>query len=133
MENLRLIRCISTLYGGRPGTIGFWRLTRNVVAHLAATGAIAVGDGIVQQLVGHGLAARLSARLGEGVINGMLTARIGISAIDLCRPVPFINARRPGIAEFLGELARIDGLQKPAGSESFPAPGTGVATTRNMK
>jgi putative membrane protein len=133
MENLRLIRRISTLYGGRPGTIGFWRLTRNVVAHLAATGAIAIGDGLVQQLVGHGLAARLSARLGEGVINGMLTARIGISAIDLCRPVPFINSSRPGIAEFIGELARIDGLQKTSGSESFPAPGAGVATKRNMK
>jgi putative membrane protein len=133
MENMRLIRRISLLYGGRPGTIGFWRLARNVVAHLAATGAIAVGDSVVQQLLGHGLAARLSARLGEGVINGMLTARIGISAIDVCRPVPFINARRPGISDFLGELVRLNGLQNATGSESFRAPGRGVATERNMK
>jgi uncharacterized membrane protein YcjF (UPF0283 family) len=28
-------------------------------------------------------------RLGEGVINGLLTARIGIAAMDLCRPLAF--------------------------------------------
>lgn len=120
MENLRLIRRIAELYGGRPGTLGFWRLARNVVAHLATTGAIAIGDGVVQQLVGHGLAAKLSARLGEGVVNGLLTARIGIAAIDVCRPMPFIVRKRPGIPDFLSELLRLDGLQKKAGSEILP-------------
>ncbi len=120
MENVRLIRRLSQLYGGRPGTLGFWRLARNVLAHLAATGAIALGDSIIQQLIGHGLAARLSARLGEGVINGLLTARIGIACIDVCRPAPFINSRRPGISDFLSELVKLNGLQKGAGNETFP-------------
>ena len=62
----RLIRRLSELYGGRPGTLGFLRLARSVLAHLAVTGSIAVGDSFVQQIVGHGLAARLSAKLGEG-------------------------------------------------------------------
>ncbi|MEP2557073.1 MAG: TIGR01620 family protein, partial [Rhizobiaceae bacterium] len=43
-ENTKLIRQIAELYGGRPGTIGFWRLARNVVGHLAVTGTIAIGD-----------------------------------------------------------------------------------------
>jgi len=107
MENMRLIRRLSHLYGGRPGTFGFFRLARNVLAHLATTGAISIGDGLLQQMVGHGLAARLSARLGEGVVNGLLTARIGIAAIDVCRPMPFAAQKRPGIADFLGELTRI--------------------------
>jgi putative membrane protein len=110
VENLRLIRRLSELYGGNPGTLGFWRLTRNVVAHLAATGAISIGDGLIQQVVGHGLAARLSARLGEGVVNGLLTARIGLAAIDLCRPVPFIHEPRPKISGFLSELSRLSGI-----------------------
>lgn len=109
MENLRLIRRISELYGGRPGTLGLWRLAGRVVGHLATTGAIAVGDGVVQQLIGHGLAARLSARLGEGVVNGLLTARIGLASIDLCRPIAFIHQKRPGISGFLSELAEISG------------------------
>lgn len=72
-----------------------------------------MGDSIIQQLVGHGLAARLSARLGEGVINGLMTARIGISAMDLVRPFPFNAEKRPGIGDFIGDLARIGGVKKP--------------------
>ncbi|MHC1548695.1 YcjF family protein [Phyllobacterium sp. K27] len=112
-ESARLIRRLSELYGGRPGTLGFLKLTRNVIAHLAVTGTVAMGDSIIQQLVGHGLAARLSARLGEGVINGLMTARIGISAMDLVRPFPFNAEKRPGIGDFIGDLARIGGTKKP--------------------
>lgn len=104
-ESARLVRGIADLYGARPGTLGLLRLMRDVVAHLAVTGSIAVGDGIVQQIVGHGLASRLSARLGEGVVNGMMTARIGIAAMDLCRPLPFQALKKPGIGEFAGDLA----------------------------
>lgn len=106
VENLRLIRKLSQLYGGRPGTIGFWRLAGSVVSHLAATGIVASGDSLIQQFIGHGIAARLSAKLGEGVVNGLLTARIGIAAMDVCRPLPFIYEKRPAIAGFLGELAK---------------------------
>ena len=103
-ESGRLIRRLSQLYGGRPGTLGFIRLTRDVLAHLAVTGSIAAGDSIVQQLVGHGLAARLSAKLGEGVINGMMTARIGVAAMETARPLPFAAAKRPGLGDFLSAL-----------------------------
>lgn len=100
----RLIRRLSELYGGRPGTLGFFRLARSVLAHLAVTGSIAVGDSFVQQIVGHGLAARLSAKLGEGVVNGMMTARIGIAAMETARPLPFIAGKRPGMGDFLSAL-----------------------------
>jgi putative membrane protein len=100
----RLIRRLSELYGGRPGTLGFFRLARGVLAHLAVTGAIAAGDDIVHQIVGQGLAARLSAKLGEGVVNGMMTARIGVAAMEITRPLPFIAAKRPGMTDFLSVL-----------------------------
>jgi putative membrane protein len=101
---LGLIRRLADLYGGRPGLIGFLKLTRHVVGHLAVTGGMAVGDSLVQQIVGHGLAARLSARLGEGVINGLLTARVGLAAIDVCRPLPFVKAKRPGVSDVMGGI-----------------------------
>jgi len=101
----RLIRRLSELYGGRPGTLGFLRLTRGVLAHLAVTGAIAAGDDFVHQIVGQGLAARLSAKLGEGIVNGMMTARIGVAAMEVTRPLPFTALKRPGMTDFLSALA----------------------------
>lgn len=100
----RLIRRLADLYGGRPGTLGFIRIARDVLAHLAVTGTVAFGDSLVHQLVGQGLAARLSARLGEGVVNGMMTARIGLAAMEAARPLPFNAVRRPGIGDFLSAL-----------------------------
>ena len=106
-EILRLIRRLATLYDGRPGTLGFLRLTRAAITHLAVTGGIAAGDSLVQQILGHGIAARLSARLGEGVVNGLLTARVGIAAIEVCRPLPFVNGRPPRLADVMAELRRL--------------------------
>ena len=111
-ESVRLIRLMAELYGARPGTIGLIKLTRDVLGHLAVTGTIAIGDDVIGQVVGHGLAAKLSTRLGEGVVNGLLTARIGLAAMDLCRPMPFIAARRPKIGEFLSDLTALRGDAK---------------------
>jgi putative membrane protein len=107
LQIIRLIRQLATLYAGRPGTLGFLRLSRAAIAHLAVTGGIAAGDSLVQQILGHGLAARLSARLGEGVINGLLTARVGIAAIEVCRPLPFVNGKPPRLADVMAELRRM--------------------------
>ncbi len=115
-ESGRLIRRIAELYGARPGTLGFIRLARDVLAHLAVTGSIAVGDSLVQQVVGHGLAARLSARLGEGVVNGLMTVRIGIAAMDTVRPLPFHARKRPAMSDFIGELTRLSGAEKASDS-----------------
>ena len=111
-ESVRLIRLMAELYGARPGTIGLIKLTRDVLGHLAVTGTIAIGDDVIGQVVGHGLAAKLSTRLGEGVVNGLLTARIGLAAMDLCRPMPFISARRPKIGDFMSDLTALRGDAK---------------------
>ena len=105
-ESFRLIRQLCELYGNRPATLGLLRLAKNVIAHLAVTGSVAIGDSLVQQMLGHGIAAKISARLGEGVINGMMTARIGIAAMDLVRPLPFKAEKRPGIGDFMTELVK---------------------------
>ena len=64
-ENMRLIRQLSELYGGRPGTLGIIRLARNVIAHLAVTGSIAVGDSLIQQFVGQGLGRQTFIKTGR--------------------------------------------------------------------
>ena len=105
-QAIRLIRDIAEIYGGRPGLLGFIKLARSVGAHLAITGGMAVGDSLVQQILGHGIAAKLSARLGEGVLNGLLTARIGLSAMAVCRPMPYAAEKPPGISDVAPFLMR---------------------------
>jgi putative membrane protein len=105
-QAIRLIRRIAVIYGGRPGLLGFLKLLRTIAAHIAITGGMAVGDSLIQQFVGHGIAARLSARLGEGVLNGLLTARVGLSAMAVCRPLPFGTKRPPKVADVAPFLFR---------------------------
>lgn len=95
--NLRMIRRIAEVYGGRSGTFGSWRLTRAVITHLVATGAVAVGDDLLGSLGGGTLLSKVSRRFGEGLVNGALTARVGIAAIEVCRPMPFSTRKRPSV------------------------------------
>jgi len=96
VSNLRMIRRIAEIYGGRSGSFGSLGLLRRVFTSLVAAGALGLADDLIGSFAGGGLAGRLSRRFGEGVVNGALTARIGIAAMELCRPLPFRAAPRPG-------------------------------------
>ncbi|MDT8327059.1 MAG: TIGR01620 family protein [Roseovarius sp.] len=97
VANLRMIRRVAEIYGGRAGVLGSWRLARAVMSHLVATGAVAVGDDLISSVAGGGLVSKLSRRFGEGVVNGALTARVGVATIEVCRPLPFVRVRRPSV------------------------------------
>ncbi|EYD77985.1 GTP-binding protein [Rubellimicrobium mesophilum DSM 19309] len=100
--NLRMIRRVAEIYGGRSGTLESWRLVRSVMTHLVATGAVAVGDDLIHGVAGGTVLSRLSRRFGEGVVNGALTARVGIAAIEVCRPLPFLGREGPSVTGLLG-------------------------------
>ena len=106
-ESLRLGGQIARLYGARPGFLGTWRLFGAILTHLAVTGGLVLTDGVMEQLVGQGLAAKLSARLGEGIVNGLMTVRVGIAAMRVARPLPFDTQRQPRVKDFIPELANV--------------------------
>jgi putative membrane protein len=106
---ITLTRQIAEHYGARPGLLGGLRLVRHMMEHLAITGGIAATEGLVSQVLGHSLAARLSTRLGEGVINGLLTARVGVAAIAVMRPMPYIATKGPTLSEVTRGMASIGG------------------------
>jgi putative membrane protein len=108
-----MVRKISGIYGGRPGFLGFLSVIKSVGAHLALTGGMAAGDSLLQQVVGHGIASRISARLGEGVLNGLMTTRVGLAAIAACRPSPFLSRPAPNVSEVAPFLFR--GPKEPDG------------------
>jgi putative membrane protein len=82
------------------------KLMRHAVSHIALTGGMAASDSVIQQMIGHGVAAKLSAKLGEGVLNGLLTARLGLAAMDATRPLPFTALKRPALNDLAGALLK---------------------------
>lgn len=106
--NVRMIRRIAEVYGGRSGFLGSWRLMRAVLSHLVATGAITIGDDLLEPFVGGTVLGKVSRRFGEGLLNGALTVRVGLAAMEVCRPLPFMRLERPKLRAVLqGALAGI--------------------------
>lgn len=115
VENVRMFRALAGLYGGRPGVLGAVRLGRLVVGHIIATGGIAMTDDLLGQFLGQDMLRRLSRRLGEGAFNGALTARLGVAAVEVTRPLPFIDAEPLRVREIFAELFRsLRGAEAPS-------------------
>jgi putative membrane protein len=101
VANLRMIRQIAEIYGGRSGSFGNLRILRRVFASLLAAGALALTDDMIGSVAGGGVLSKLSRRFGEGVVNGALTARVGVAAMELCRPLPFRTLDRPQVSSLI--------------------------------
>ena len=88
-RNLRMIDKIAGLYGLK---LGYWsriRLIKQVFVNMAYAGASEIIADFGTDLIGADLLGKLSSRMAQGFGAGMLTARLGIRTIKLCRPIPF--------------------------------------------
>ena len=99
-----LVREIATLYGARPGYVGSLRLLRRMLANIAVAGVAESAHHVAVEALGGSLAAAISTRMGQGVINGLLTARVGLTAMHLCRPIAFGPENRPSLNRIRKEL-----------------------------
>ena len=63
ITNLRMIRKVSAIYGGRYGLLGSWRLARLVLAHLVATGVVAIDDDLIGAVAGGSVLSKLSQKI----------------------------------------------------------------------
>ena len=104
-QNLFMIREVAEIYGGRPSFVATLRLARMVATHLAVAACLALSDNLLHLVVGKGVIGRLSARFGEGAINGILTSRIGLATCDVCRPIAFSTPRGEALTALIKELA----------------------------
>ncbi len=86
--NLRLIRDVASAYGGRPGAAATLRLLRLAFWNMLAAGVFENAQDALNDLVSEGVAGRVSTTMASAVTNGLLTARLAVAAIEVCRPVP---------------------------------------------
>lgn len=83
-----MVRGIAAVYDNRPGLLGTWRLMGQVLATVAFAGVADLAADAVNQIVGGGLAGKLSGAVGQGLTTGVLVARLGLAARIVCRPLP---------------------------------------------
>lgn len=103
-RNQSMISRIAGLYGVK---LGYWariRLWRRVFANIAYAGLSEVAADLGAQWVSAELLTRLSTRAGQGLGAGLLTARLGYQVIELCRPMPFEQVKKPGYLKLQKDL-----------------------------
>jgi len=83
-----MVRRIAEVYDNRPGALGTWRLMGQVLATVAFAGVAELAADALNQIVGGGLAGRLSGAVGQGLTTGVLVARLGLATRIVCRPLP---------------------------------------------
>jgi len=88
-RNLRMINNVALLYGIK---LGYWsriKLIRQVFVNMVYAGASELIADFGSDMIGADLLGKLSGRLAQGLGAGMLTARLGVKTMQLCRPIPF--------------------------------------------
>ncbi len=101
-RNFRLIEQLSSVYGVE---LGYWsriKLFKLVLVNMAAAGATELVADASMDLLSMDLAGKVSTRAAQGLGVGILTARLGIKAAALLRPVPW----QKGSGIRLGEVRK---------------------------
>ena len=103
-RTLAMLRAIARIYGVRPRTAATVSLLRRTLRNVVAAGVGELVSDAAVEALGASLLSFLSSRAGQGVVNGVLAARLGMSAMQLCRPLPFDRDQLPSMKQLRGEL-----------------------------
>ncbi|KGY12186.1 membrane protein [Vibrio tubiashii] len=93
-RNFKMIDNLADVYGVE---LGYWsriKLFKATLVNMAAAGASELAVDASMDLMSMDLAGKVSARAGQGLGVGILTARLGLKAMALLRPIPWHNERR---------------------------------------
>ena len=103
-RNLRMINKVASLYGLK---LGYWsriKLIKQVFVNMAYAGASELIADFGSDMLGAELLGKLSARFAQGLGAGMLTARLGVKTMQLCRPIPFDD--KPKLSHVRKKIAK---------------------------
>jgi len=115
-RTLAMIRDVAALYGGRPGWLGTLSLLSLTVQNLLYADVSETMVDSFTDTFGGSTLSFLSTHLAQGVGSAMMTARVGIKAMEQCRPLPFQASEKPGLNAIRSEI--IASLKHLAGKKS---------------
>ncbi|WP_447555732.1 YcjF family protein [Vreelandella sp. EE22] len=122
-RSLAMVDRLCRLYGLELGYASRLRLFRNVLHNMAFAGASELATDVSMDMLSLDLTGRLSARAGQGLATGLLSARLGLRAQRLCRPLAFTVQEQPRLADLRQDLWRqINRLDKEPAPTARPRP-----------
>ena len=104
VRTVTMMRSIAKLYGVRPGFTATIRLAKRGVRNIVIAGLGELVSHAAVETAGASLLKMLSARAGQGAVNGLLAARIGLSVMQICRPIPFAEDELPSLKSLRAEI-----------------------------
>ncbi|GAB3022366.1 hypothetical protein GCM10027098_17470 [Bowmanella dokdonensis] len=117
-RNLRMVNRICACYGVRPGYWAKVRLLQRMCHSMLYAGASELAADASAWALGGSLTAKISSRAAQGLGAGVLTARFGLQAMQVCRPVPFISVKRPHLGQIAADLVkRLKKLDTPEAAQ----------------
>ena len=105
-RNQAMIKEIAHCYGIE---LGYWsriRLIRGIFWNIVYAGTSELMADFGSQMLSMEMTGKLSVRLAQGLGGGLLTARLGLQAMRLCRPVMFTDDNRPSLTKLHMELLK---------------------------
>lgn len=103
-RNLAMIDRLARLYGLELGYASRLKLFRQVLHNVAFAGTSELASDIGMEWLSMDLAGRLSTRAAQGLGVGLMSARLGLKALGLSRPLPFEAGEAPRLVELRREL-----------------------------
>ncbi|WP_299734493.1 TIGR01620 family protein [uncultured Endozoicomonas sp.] len=96
-RSIRMLDEICQIYGIRPSLPARLHLIRMVLRQMALAGATDLLSDQLADFTSNRLLGLVSGQVASGLGVGIYTARIGLRALSLCRPLPFKEEQKPGI------------------------------------
>lgn len=114
-RNLRMVNQIAAIYGLELNYLSRIRLLKLVLFNVAFVGGAELITELGSEFVSQDLVGKFSTRAAQGIGAGVLTARLGLHTLKLCRPIPFSQSA-PKLSQLrLSLINRVKDMMKSAG------------------
>lgn len=100
----RMLRELTQLYGGSVGQFRSMLMLKRLLAALLWAGGSELALDMTSDVIGSEITGRLSTRAGQGVIAGLLVARVGYLAQQQLRPLPLAQKQKLNITQLAKSL-----------------------------
>ena len=102
----KLLRQMAEIYGASLGQLRSLILIKRLFAALLWAGSSELALDLGSDLLGAELTSKLSMRSGQGLIAGLLVARLGLAAQQLLRPLPLAKSHKLSLLDLGKALVR---------------------------